>query len=189
VRSLPRSTPPSSWPKATANAKRSGLDSTRRAAWHRAGRSPLHFVVLMWRPPCVALTTLRVHVPVFDATEIQASEWNRAGGPGCNRHDLAMLLTSNRLALTQPLKFNDEVFVCAPSQSTYGRPAAERRKRRRELLLFLRSYNVQSTATLRGLGVRLGPRKSQIRVALLPVRSYHISGDTSGDTSLWNLLP
>ena len=33
------------WPQAIARAARSGLDSTRRAAWHRAGRSPLRFVV------------------------------------------------------------------------------------------------------------------------------------------------
>jgi hypothetical protein len=36
------------WPQATARAARSGLDSTRRAAWHRAGRSPLRFVVRSW---------------------------------------------------------------------------------------------------------------------------------------------
>jgi hypothetical protein len=36
------------WPQAIARAARSGLDSTRRAAWHRAGRSPLRFVVLSW---------------------------------------------------------------------------------------------------------------------------------------------
>jgi hypothetical protein len=33
------------WPQATARAARSGLDSTRRAAWHRAECSPLRFVV------------------------------------------------------------------------------------------------------------------------------------------------
>ena len=33
------------WPQATARAARSGLDSTRRAAWHKPGRSPHRFVL------------------------------------------------------------------------------------------------------------------------------------------------
>jgi hypothetical protein len=49
VRRLPRSTPLSRLAQAIARAARSGLDSTRRAAWHSAGRSPLRFVVRSWK--------------------------------------------------------------------------------------------------------------------------------------------
>jgi hypothetical protein len=149
------------WPEATANAARCGLDSTRRAAWHRTGRSPFHFVVLVWRPLCVALTTSfgpRASIPRYGNTSqrVEPRWW-----PRLQSRRPRYALTSNRLALTQPLKFNDEVAYAPLRNQLTGRPAAERRKGRREPLLFLRSYNVQSTATQRGLGARLGSRKSQ----------------------------
>jgi hypothetical protein len=148
------------WPEATANAAHSGLDSTRRAAWHRTGRSPLHFcrvsVAASMRgtdnpsDPCAGIRRYG-----NTSQRVEPRWWPRLQSP------LPRYALVKPVGLTHFLKFNDEVSYAPLRNQLTGRPAAPRRKRRRELFLFLRSYNVQSTVTHRGLGARLGQRKSQ----------------------------
>jgi hypothetical protein len=66
-----------SWPPVTVREARSGVDSTRRVAWHRAGPSALRFIVRFWksdesmwsariaRCPCLSRLQARSGVPIL----------------------------------------------------------------------------------------------------------------------------